>query len=159
MRNTLRWIIFPLLIQLTIHYLSAQDVCDDPPAGTLQRFQTSVWGGALGGDPFVCGTLASPTPLTCALYNRVYTAQESSCINRQQGTNLPDYLPSVYGATQQSYLSDLFTVGNWAGNLGNVSPTPKTWFTLWDHVANDGTTSYIGYYAAQSDMVAFGEGG
>ena len=56
----------------------AQDVCDDPPGGDAQTFQTSVWGGLLSGDPFDCGTTATPTPLTCALYNRVYTDQESS---------------------------------------------------------------------------------
>ena len=62
-----------------------QDVCDNSPSGDAQTLQASVWGGTLGGDPFGCGTSASPTPSTCTLYYRVYTDQESSCINREQG--------------------------------------------------------------------------
>ena len=134
----------------------AQDVCDLPPGGDIQILQTSVWGGPLSGDFFSCGTTATPTPLTCTLYNRVYTDQESSCINREQGST-SDYLPAAYGGNLQKYVSDFVLLANWPGGLGNVLPIPKNWFVLWDHVANENTTSYIGYYAAQSDPVMFGE--
>jgi hypothetical protein len=158
-RRSAVFLLFLLTVSVPGTQLLGEDVCDLPPDGHSQQYRTAIWGGQYTGDPFTCGATGSPTPATCTLYNRIYTDQESACINREQGTNPPDYLPTAFGATLKNYEIDIIVVGNWPGELGKLTPLPRNWYTLWDHIADPGLPGYVGYYAAQSDLVALGEVG
>ena len=134
--------------------------CNDPPAGEIILFQGAIQGFP-SGDILNCGTAAALTPTTCQLFNRVYTIRESACVNAEHTpAKLPgalDYIPNAFfPRVKNSYESDVFTLGNWAGDLGSSG---TTWILLWEHVENPGSSDYAGYYAAQSDVVRFGERG
>ena len=62
------------------------------PGFTLQ---TNAWFPAgFQNDFFKCGPKPGTTPETCLLANRVWTDEESSCVNSQIGG--PDFIPFVF---------------------------------------------------------------
>lgn len=126
------------------------------PGFTLQ---TNAWfPTAFENDFFNCGPKPGTTPATCLLANRVWTDEESSCVNSQIGG--PDFIPYVFdtGTTNfQRYELDQTTPSNWPGpELGKDG---QAWYVAWDYMVDPGLASCKGFYGVQSDILQQGETG
>lgn len=139
--------------------------CSDPPLAGKSPFllKTSMWmTTTLAPDYFACGTAAGQTPATCTLHNRVYAQAESLCVNEEflGAVKQPPvfYDPTAYDVKVlgQRYETSTISPPNWPGPLGAEN---EVWVMTWNHLAGAGDPDCIGYYAAQADVLQFGETG
>jgi hypothetical protein len=135
--------------------------------GIVQPMQGQVnRAGSPGEDIWTCGTFAAPTPDDCQLHYEYWSDVFSGEVNNGPGCPgtqcMVDGIP-VYvlrgnppGSLRGDYRADQANIGDFeiAGKTAG-----ENWYLSWFGEFNSGAVDHLGYYAAQSQIVDFGEFG
>jgi hypothetical protein len=127
-------------------------------AQILQPMQGMVKrAGQPGEDIWTCGTFTAPTADSCQLRYEYWSDVFSAEINRGELVDgIPVYVIRSGGTARGDYTADLANIGDFP-NSGKSEG--ENWYLSWFGEFNSGAPDHLGYYAAQSQIVDFGEEG